>query len=54
MMNPFSKSVWILPAAWGAFVPLSMVQAFTSSGPAVKKYCSCSVLYPCTEWNTEN
>lgn len=22
IMNPFSKSVWILPAAWGAFVPL--------------------------------
>lgn len=21
MMNPLSKSVWILPAAWGAFVP---------------------------------
>lgn len=21
IMNPFSKSVWIFPAAWGAFVP---------------------------------
>ena len=21
MIKPFSKSVWILPAAWGAFVP---------------------------------
>jgi len=21
IMKPFSKSVWIFPAAWGAFVP---------------------------------
>ena len=35
-MNPFSKSVWILPAAAGALVPLSMVQAFTSSAPDQK------------------
>lgn len=27
--HPFSKSVWILPAAWGAFVPRWIVQART-------------------------
>lgn len=36
-MNPFSKSVWITPAAWGALVCLLMVQHLTSSSPAVKK-----------------
>jgi hypothetical protein len=35
-MNLFSKSVWITPAACGAFVPLRIVQARTSSGPQVK------------------
>lgn len=25
-----------------------IVQAFTSSGPAVKKYSNCKALYPCT------
>lgn len=32
----FSKSVWITPAAWGAFVPSRIVQARTSWGPQVK------------------
>ena len=32
-----SKSVWILPAAWGALVPFLMVQARHSSEPAVRK-----------------
>ena len=27
---------WMTPAAWGALVPLRMVQARTSSGPQVK------------------
>ena len=35
-MKPFSKSVWITPAACGAFVPLRIVQARVSLGPAVK------------------
>ena len=26
MMNPFSKSVWIRPAAWGALVPFYKIQ----------------------------
>ena len=92
IMKPFSKSVWIFPAAWGAFVPFyknirktqkddlwdhfslncchskkavvilikikgvnkqhishqltKIVQAFTSSFPAVKKYCSWRALNP--------
>uniref|UniRef100_A0A182V1R3 Uncharacterized protein n=1 Tax=Anopheles merus TaxID=30066 RepID=A0A182V1R3_ANOME len=44
MMKPFSKSVWMRPAACGALVAFWIVQAFTSSGPAVKKYSSCSAL----------
>jgi hypothetical protein len=36
-MKPFSKSVWMVPAACGAFMPLRSVQHFTSSSPAVKK-----------------
>ena len=36
-MKPRSKSVWIFPAAWGALVPLVMVQARTSGSPAVRK-----------------
>ena len=35
-MNLFSKSEWMTPAACGAFVPLRMVHARTSSGPQVK------------------
>ncbi len=35
-MKPFSKSVCIMPAACGAFVPLRKVHARTSSAPAVK------------------
>ena len=35
-MKPRSKSEWILPAAWGAVMPLVMVQARTSLGPAVR------------------
>ena len=34
--KPFSKSVWITPAAVGALVPRSMVQARASFGPTVK------------------
>ena len=36
-MNPFSKSVWILPAACGAREPSLIVQALVSFGPEVKK-----------------
>ena len=36
-MKPRSKSVWILPAAWGALVPFLMVQARHSSSPEVRK-----------------
>jgi hypothetical protein len=36
-MNPFSKSVWIAPAACGALVPWATVQACASLGPMVKK-----------------
>jgi hypothetical protein len=36
LMKPRSKSVWITPAAWGAFMPLVIVQARTSFTPAVK------------------
>ena len=35
-MNPFSKSVWITPAACGAVLPSLTVQARTSFSPAVK------------------
>jgi hypothetical protein len=35
-MNPRSKSVWITPAACGAFVPTGIVQARISFSPAVK------------------
>ena len=35
-MNPLSKSLWIIPAHAGAFIPFLKVQAFTSLGPAVK------------------
>jgi hypothetical protein len=35
-MNPFSKSVWITPAACGAVEPPFTVQARTSLTPAVK------------------
>ena len=40
LMKPFSKSVCIFPAAWGAFVPLVMVHARTSWGPAVRNEMS--------------
>ena len=36
-LKPRSKSVWILPAAPGAFVPRFIVQARTSGSPAVRK-----------------
>ena len=36
LMKPRSKSEWIFPAAWGAFVPLVMVHALDSVGPAVR------------------
>ena len=36
LMKPFSKSVWMTPAACGAFQPLWMVQARDSYGPAVR------------------
>ncbi len=35
-MKPRSKSEWITPAAWGAFVPRMIVQARVSLGPQVK------------------
>ena len=35
-MKPFSKSPWMTPAACGASVPLAIVQARASLGPAVK------------------
>ena len=35
-MKPFSKSVWITPAACGAVSPLWIVHARTSFSPAVK------------------
>ena len=39
-VNPRSKSLWILPAAWGALVPLRMVQARHSFLPSVRKEIS--------------
>ena len=36
LMKPFSKSVWMTPAACGAFQPLPIVQARASFGPAVR------------------
>jgi len=36
LINHFSKSVWITPAACGAFAPTGIVQALTSCSPAVK------------------
>ena len=33
MMNPFSKSVWIFPPAWGAFVPFCRTVAQTQAVP---------------------
>ena len=35
-MKPFSKSVWMTPAALGALSPTLIVQARHSSAPAVK------------------
>src|ERR1035437_9671136 len=37
LMKPRSKSVWMVPAAWGAVSPMWMVQARDSLGPAVRK-----------------
>ncbi len=36
-MKPFSKSVWMAPAARGALVPAGTVQARAYLGPTVKK-----------------
>ena len=36
-INPFLKSVWIVPAASGALAPLGIVHALLSFGPDVKK-----------------
>jgi hypothetical protein len=44
-MNPFSKSVWITPAAFGAVSPMLIVQARTSLTPAVKYVCNFNYLY---------
>ena len=44
-INPFSKSVWITPAAWGAFQPFFIVQARTSFSPAVKYVIKSSKWY---------
>ena len=38
-MKPRSKSLWILPAACGALVPLRMVHARHSFLPSVRKEC---------------
>mmetsp|Transcript_606 Transcript_606/g.1393 ORF Transcript_606/g.1393 Transcript_606/m.1393 type:complete len:226 (-) Transcript_606:549-1226(-) len=46
MMKPFSKSVWITPAAWGALVPVRMPHALTSPGPHVKKQSMLSAVVP--------
>ena len=35
-MKPFSKSVWMTPAACGALPPPGIVHAFASFGPTVK------------------
>ena len=35
-MKPLSKSLWIIPAHWGAFIPFLNVQALHSSVPEVK------------------
>ena len=40
LMNPFSKSVWMTPAALGALSPLWIVHARHSSDPAVKNVWS--------------
>ena len=45
-MNPRSKSVWMVPAAWGAVSPMWMVQARASFGPAVRKVCRPEGLEP--------
>ena len=50
-MKPRSKSVWMVPAAWGAVSPTWMVQARDSLGPAVRKVWSPSVRNPTwTSW----
>ena len=36
LMKPFSKSVWMTPAACGACAPRWIVQARHSSSPTVK------------------
>jgi len=46
-MNPFSKSPWIVPAAYGALVCSLIVHARTSSAPDVKKQIRSSSLNPC-------
>jgi len=45
-MNPFSKSVWITPAAYGANHPCLTVHALTSSSPQVKKLIKSNALKP--------
>ena len=44
-MKPFSKSVWMTPAHFGAFQPLRNVHARASFGPAVRKLARPSVSY---------
>src|SRR5579875_3621327 len=44
-MKPFSKSVWITPAACGAVAPRLTVHARTAFGPAVKEVCRPSSEY---------
>ena len=36
LINPFSKSLWIAPAASGAFAPILIVQALVSFLPVVR------------------
>ena len=46
LINPFSKSEWISPAAFGAVDSFVIVQALVSSGPDVKKVCNDKSSYP--------
>ena len=43
-MNPFSKSVCITPAAFGASKPFLNVQALHSFGPTVKNVIKFKIL----------
>ena len=52
-MKPRSKSVWMVPAAWGAVSPMWIVQARDSFSPAVRKVCRPRVRKPTwTSWTS--